>query len=389
MKKLSVIASLILLTLSAVAALALPNYTGFTNRSTGYVVTANTWNSEFGNLITHVNTYCIGTLNLLLSKGNLLTSDGTNIHALTNGGAADDDKVLTLDHNQTDGVKWAALPGTIIENGDCYGRLTPFSGVPVPVSTTSSASTIYFTPYRGNTIGLYESSQWHKHTFSEITISLSGTLANTNYDVFIYDSDANTTADAAEKVAWTDNSTRATSLATQNGVLVKTGATERRYVGTFRTTSAGTTAHDSTQRFIWNYYNRVPTFGIAGLTTDSWTYASSSWRRINGLDVTTEFVLGVKEDLVFLDHFGMAGGSGDGMVGIGVDQFTSTDADIFTEKRNSGSSEYEAISAHKYLPLDVGYHKIYALEKSLSGTTTFYGDDGGNIQTGIKITFAM
>lgn len=102
---------LTILICTSTAAFALPTYTGFTSRSSGYVVTDTDWNNEFGNFISHVNTHCIGTLNLLLAKGNILSSDGTNIAALTNSGAADDSKVLTLDSSQTLGIKWAS-PGT-------------------------------------------------------------------------------------------------------------------------------------------------------------------------------------------------------------------------------------------------------------------------------------
>lgn len=389
MKRATILACLFTLLLTAASVVALPTYTGFTSRSTGYVVTASDWNGEFSNFISHVNTYCIATLNLLLGKGRLLTSDGTNIAALTNSGAADDGKVLTLNSAATYGLAWTAPANQIVENADCHGRLTPFSGVPVATSTTSAASTIYFTPYGGNTVDLYESSQWNKHTFSEITISLSGLTTDKNFDVFIYDSDSNDTADAADVVEWTDDSTRATALATQDGVYVKTGATSRRYVGTFRTHATGETAFDSTERLIWNYYNRIDTFAIAGITTDSWTYASTSWRRINNFDVHADIVVGVKEDIIYLDYLCMQGGSGDGICGIGIDQYTSNDADLYSEKLNSGASEYELMRAVKYLPLAAGFHAVYPLEKARAGTITGYGDDAANIQTGLKVTMRM
>lgn len=111
MKKLVLFLQVAVLALTSAAAFALPTYTGFTTRSSGYVVTANDWNGEFGNFISHVNNQVIGTFNLLLGKGRILTSDGTNISALTNSGAADDAKVLTLDSTQPLGIKWAG-PGT-------------------------------------------------------------------------------------------------------------------------------------------------------------------------------------------------------------------------------------------------------------------------------------
>jgi len=390
MNKRTAIVAAIVLSLSSVAAYALPNYTGFTARSTGYVVTASDWNGEFQNFINHVNTHCIGTLNQLLGKGRILSSDGSSISALTNAGASDDNKILTLDSTQPLGIKWATPAGQIIANRDCSGRLTPITGNPFPGSlTTPATGTLYWTPAGGNTIDLYESSQWKKHSFSQITISLAGLTADKNYDVFIYDSDNNDTADAADVVVWTDNSNRATALVRQDGVYVKSGATSRRYVGTFRTNGTGLTTDDSGERLIWNYYNRADTFMIAGLTTDSWTYASTSFRPVNNnLAVACEIVVGVAEELTHSEYHAMASG-GDGVVGIGVDQSTSQDAEIYTQRKNSSAGEYEMLSAYKYTPLTAGFHTIYPIEKSISGTVTFYGDDGGNIQTGLKVVTRM
>lgn len=381
------ILSAIILSLSAVAAFGLPQYTGFTARNTGYVVTATDWNNEFQNYINHVNTHCIGTLNQLLSKGRILSSDGTNISALTNSGASDDNKVLTLDSAHPLGLKWTTLPSTVIENLDAQGRLTSASGSPINLSGSVGATTIYYTPFRGNVIALYESSQWKKHTFSQITISLSGLTADKNYDVFIYDSDANDTADAADVVQWTDNTNRATALATQDGVYVKTGATSRRYVGTFRTFATGTTADYSQQRYIWNYYNRVDTVGSVGLSNDSWSYSGTTWRGINGSTTTSvDLVVGVIEDQIYVTNHAVSSGTGDGVIGIGIDSTTVNDADISSPRKNSASAEYEyQVATEDGYPPAIGKHSFYPLEKALTGTVTFYGDDGGNFQTGLIV----
>lgn len=54
----------------------------------------------------------------------------------------------------------------------------------------------------------------------------------------------------------TTGGTRATALATQDGVLVQTGALTKRYLGTFCTTSATTTEDSVGKRFVVNYHNR-------------------------------------------------------------------------------------------------------------------------------------
>lgn len=52
----------------------------------------------------------------------------------------------------------------------CQGRLTTVSGNPTPQS--NGGQTVYFTPYKGNLIGLYDLSQWNAIPFSELSIPL-------------------------------------------------------------------------------------------------------------------------------------------------------------------------------------------------------------------------
>lgn len=383
-----------MLSLSAVTAFALPQYTGFTTRSTGYVVTASNWNDEFQNFINHMNTHLIGTFNLLLgAKGKIMSSDSSTIGVLTNAGAGDDNKVLTLDSAQTLGLKWSTPANQIIENKDCSGRLTVTSNNPVPALGVASASTIYFTPYQGNTIDLYEGSQWKKHTFTQITISLSGLTAERNYDVFIYDSDANDTADASDLVIWTDATNRATALATQDGVFVKTGATSRRYVGTVRmTNTTGVTADESQNRLVWNYYNRIDRNFIAGLSTDSWTYGTDAWRVINNNSAAgASLVIGVNEEIFDATYYAVVSGGGDdAAVGIGKDSFTANSANIFQTHSGSSNNEFNAIQATYYEQPGIGFHTFYPIERVFSGNNvTFYGDNDGQVQSGMRACMRM
>jgi len=79
--------------------------------------------------------------------------------------------------------------------------------------------------------------------------------ASTVYDIFAYNDSG---AAKLELCAWTNDTTRATALAWQNGVYVKTGATTRRYIGSVRTTTtAGQTADAVLTRLVYSYYNQV------------------------------------------------------------------------------------------------------------------------------------
>ena len=172
----------------------------------------------------------------------------------------------------------------------CEGRLTLSSGVPVTLADVTAAGTLYFTPYVGNVIALYSGTRWVVRASAEISISLSGKTASKNYDVFCYDSSGTPTL---ELLVWTNDTTRATALAYQDGVLVKSGAPTRRYLGTIRTTATTGQCEDTeTRRLVWNMYNRVPRpmYRTAGT---SHTYDSATYRQWNAdASVILEFVMG-------------------------------------------------------------------------------------------------
>ncbi len=150
------------------------------------------------------------------------------------------------------------------------GRLTLATGDPENTNTTG-ASTLRFTPYKGNRIALYDGSDWALYTFSEMSESLSGLSASTVYDVFAY---ANNGAVALEFVAWTNDTTRATGLAWQDGIRIKSGDATRRYIGSIRPDSNKQLTVASTTCLISNYYNRVP-IRLYIYLNDQHTYSGS------------------------------------------------------------------------------------------------------------------
>ena len=54
------------------------------------------------------------------------------------------------------------------------GRLTLVSSTPVPDIDITSGTQIYFTPYRGNRIGIYPPGGWENFSFTEMSLSFSG-----------------------------------------------------------------------------------------------------------------------------------------------------------------------------------------------------------------------
>ncbi len=270
----------------------------------------------------------------------------------------------------------------------CEFRLTGTSGVPVTTSDVTAIETLYFTPYRGNRIALYDGTKWVMRSAFEISFDVPD--ATNVYDVFVYDIGGIL---GSELVAWSTTTTRATALTTQDGVLVKSGDATRRYVGSFYCTTAGNgqTEDSVANRYVWNYYNRVPRVMRVLETTNSWTYSSATIRQANGSTANQlNFVMGWAEDFVTADI--MARGLNNSgfaeyfSVGVGLDSTTTYAAgNLMDAPAKAVQSEaFGAHASYKGYP-GVGKHFL-SWNESTGGnaTTTWYGDAGGSVtQSGI------
>jgi hypothetical protein len=260
--------------------------------------------------------------------------------------------------------------------GICGGRLTTESGVGVSTSDRTSQGTVYLTPHVHNLIGLHDGTSWTLHTFSEASLSVSTSTSGLPYDVFAYN---NSGTVAIEKLAWTNGTTRATGLTTQDGVYVKSGDTTRLYVGTFYTTSTTTTEDSATKRFVWNNYNRVQRPFTRTESTVSWTYNTASFRQFNNSGSNqVECVVGIAHAHIelFFGCYGVLNTSGGVLASIGIGR-DATNANIGARPEGSlfTANAYQNLTCHYngYVPL--GYHYYSMIELGAgSGTTTFYGN---------------
>lgn len=263
----------------------------------------------------------------------------------------------------------------------CQGRLTTESGVPVSTSFTTQANqtSIYFTPYLGSRVALYTGTVWTINTFTQRTLALSGLTANRNYDVFIYNNAGTLTLELS--AAWNaDNKTRTDALTKQDGVYVKSGATTRRYLGTIRVTSATQTQDTATQRFVWNYYNRVRRPLRLTYATDSWTYGvTNTWR---SLDQSTanrlEYVVGENEVPINVRQMVLVEGTQAVVnIGVGFGLDTVTFALTLSPRGTSTNTMIRQQMWNEVFEtnLGLGYRFLQAVESG-DNTTIFYGDAG-------------
>lgn len=282
-----------------------------------------------------------------------------------------------------DGSNWVevARAGTAASTpiGCVGGVLTLTSGT--PVGDVSAGTSVYYMPYGPQTgcsgqIALYDGSAWNVRTFTQITTSIAACTASKPYDYFLYDNSGTVTA---ETLVWTDATNRATALTLQNGVYVKSGATTRRYIGSFYCNSSGGQTDDALgKRNLYNHYNRFRLPLSRFDSTANYTYTTATIRQAHADTANqVEVMIGIADALVDLQIGTYASNSSTIVtvsVGVGFDS-TSTYASgqLIETARLTTATEPQPVRAKYSARPAVGRHVLSWNEISSAegGTTTW------------------
>lgn len=264
--------------------------------------------------------------------------------------------------------------GGIVGNGLSEGRLTLSSGVPLPTSNVTAATALHWTPFIGNRVSLFDGTSWVAIASGERSITLAGLPANTNHDVFGYKNGLNMDL---ELLAWTNDNTRATSLAKQDGVDVKAGDATRRYLGMIRTVASGQ-CEDSAggsntigRRFVWNVANRRRRPFYITEPAEYWLYTTQTWRRVNNNpSIEGRFIVGLAEDPIsFAALYGVyVSGSTWGYLGLAMDW--SSGAPSATSQLNQFGGSNNTVGpqiSHLLQVPSEGYHYVCPIERGDTG----------------------
>lgn len=259
------------------------------------------------------------------------------------------------------------------------GRLTLESGVPVSTNAQADKGTLYFTPYKGDQLGLYDGAAWVIRTFAELSLSLAGYTASKPYDIWAYDNAGTVTL---ESTVWTNDTTRATALALQDGVYVKAGTTTRRYLGTIYITAAGAKTTDSAAfRWVWNHYNQEERSVAAYDSTASWTYATAAWRQARASTANQiDFVIGVSGGVVDVSacagYNNQLNNLANARIGLALDATNTADV----SSQNAAATQAGTAFTRRVTGVAAGRHYFAWVEYEASGyTTTWYGASGAGI----------
>jgi hypothetical protein len=292
------------------------------------------------------------------------------------------------------------------------GYLTPTSGTPIITTEVVAGTALYYTPFVGNLVPIYNGSAMIPTTFAELTLTLAAQhLASQIYDVFVFSNSgvvtvatgpAWTTPTAGAGARGTGASTteltrvnghwvNAVQITGRNGATTYTIAANRAtYVGSIFMdgTNGQITCHRtwgaSRKWGVWNAYHRQLLLLMAGDSTASWQYGSATVRasRNTATNVLTTFC-GLDEesiDLEFLQKVTMPATNSNSiaLVGIGAN---STSAASGTSGSFSGADTTSIkgasiLAQHRVVP-GIGINNYTSLEAGFTDGSgpTFFGTE--------------
>jgi hypothetical protein len=302
-----------------------------------------------------------------------------------------------------------------LRSGKPAGRLTLTSGAPVLAADTTGQGTIYYTPYVGNNVPIYNGTQFSTTSFAELSQALDSASGHTGYhqsgkifDVFAFNNGGVVTLGTGP--AWSSNTSRGTGAGTTQlqsilgiftnavSINLKTDTTSARvtvptnqatYLGSFVATADGQTgmaftptpASGGTANVLglYNAHNRVSVASTSIDSTSNWTYATATTRPANGSsNNSVTWLDGLQQSSInatYVSGVAMSGGTnGPGSTGVGLNSTTAMSgiaADFFI----AGSISCDAtIPATLLNPPLLGLNTVTALENARGGlAASFYG----------------
>lgn len=318
--------------------------------------------------------------------------------------------------------------GTLsIEQLNPGGRLTLASGVPVMTTDQAGATSIYYAPFAGKYVPIYNGTSMQLYPFTASdsdTVGLSIALgtnwaANTIYDVFIGLNSSTVTLCSGP--AWTNSgagtSARGSGAGTTQLALFKglqtnavsitcrfnntttftCAANQCTYVGSFITNgSTGTidfkfgsaaSGGGAACLCVYNAYNQVSQRGTVQDSVSTYTYTTASYRQANASTGNqVNFLVGLAGGSITVMNSAQVFNSTGGVLaaaGIGIDSTTINSAQIQMAAQAPASTSASTTATYMGNPAP-GFHYAARLEYSqVSGTTTWDGTAGvTGIQSG-------
>jgi hypothetical protein len=311
---------------------------------------------------------------------NLSNSYSTNISQTQLSGILNnqDFRISGILNNKINAVSGLFASSNIFSNG----RLTTVSGDATNIHSTTASNKVYFSPYDGNKISLWNGSQWQTVSFGD---TLVADLSESYYsylqvlDVYAY---LNNGQLAFQTSIWDDwnirNTVNNNILVKKDGILSLSYDLTRRYMGTFVCDNYQT-FDTPRRRWLFNYYNRInkkiSSNPPSSLTT--WQLQSYDYFRTIPYIDSVEIVCGYPDDNIdlstsvyFISEPGYQTAYIMGIAGIDPNLDPADSTPPSPNSRHS-TSTLDHIVAANYLERKMisninqvpsGYHQYYAIE---------------------------
>ena len=278
------------------------------------------------------------------------------------------------------------------------GRLTLTTATPVMATSQTAATTIFYSPYVGDQVPIYNGTAFTMTTAAELsnvtTASSTGNAgpaavaANSIYDLFVWSNGGTMTLTRGP--AWSSDTTRGagTTLVRTLGIWLNNAAitngpaaSRGTYVGTVRSNASSQIdfqfGGSGTPGFfgVWNTYNRVQLASACAQSTASWAYTSATIRATNGNNNTRlSFVSGLAEEATFIYYFiGNAGTAGFFNIGVALNSTTTQDATATAQPYTAQPETYGVSIAYA---ARLGFYFVAATEQG-DGTNAHTSYSGG------------
>ncbi len=302
------------------------------------------------------------------------------------------------------------------------GRLTLTSATPVLATNAVAATAVYYTPFIGNLVPIYNGTSMTPTEFSELTLTLAAShTASSIYDVFVFSnsgvltiatgpswttvtagssargSGAGTTQIARVKGLWTN----AVAMTGRNGATTYSiGANLATYVGSiYMDASNGQVSclqsyGQSRKWGVWNAYNRVPIIMKGGDPTASWDYRTATIREQRGQVGTNRITVftGLAEEYfdarlkgrvaMTLDAAGAAASADAGIGWDSITAYSGTTSTIAQSLPANGVTSENYLAEFMSAPI-LGISNVNILERGAAAATVcnFIGTETGTSLT--------
>jgi len=309
---------------------------------------------------------------------------------------------------------WTAINGPVQEP---QGYLTPSSDVNNVVITGDSigATSLYYTPYTGNSCPLFNGTVFVPTVFSQQTLALSasqsasaiydvyGFLDGTTFRVGFGPSWAAGTGGAVTAPCARGTGVGGAAIQRQSGIWLNTAAMTMTNgaltysVAALRGTVIATVFIDATQGQVtchrtygqsrkwgvWNFYNRLPIYLKEGDPNGNWTYESGTVRPSDNTTANSLTVLcGLAEEIISVKFSQQTSVSASKDIAVGIGWNSTTGFTGFTGAHSGGSSSVIRQTAEYISPPSLGINVATALESSsASSSAVFYGTETNMLLT--------